>query len=69
MGVKLDIPFGVAKEGVQFAERRVRPLVTPCKSPILKVYLLQLTVVECGPEMVDAISVHVSLVHDLVTTK
>lgn len=62
MRVELYVPLGIAKEGVQFAQCRVNPLVTPCEVPILEMNLLQFTRVKGGAEAVDAACINISLV-------
>lgn len=58
----MDIPLGVAEEGIKLAHCGVRPLITPGEAVILQMDLLELTVRESCPKMVYSASVDISLV-------
>ena len=62
MGVKADIPFGVAIEGIKLGERRILPLITPREASILEVHLLQHASLEGVTEPDDATPVDVAVV-------
>lgn len=62
MGAKLQVPFGIAGEGIELAQGRVISLITPCEPPILKMDLLEIALMECGAEPIYPPSIDVMLV-------
>jgi hypothetical protein len=62
MRPKAQVPLIVAVEGIELAQGRVFPLVTPSESPVLKMYLMELTCLESGSKAVDAAPVDIHVV-------
>jgi hypothetical protein len=62
MRPKAQVPLTVAVEGIELAQGRVFPLITPSESPILKMYLMELTCLESGSKVVDAALVDIHVV-------
>jgi hypothetical protein len=62
MGVKVNIPCGVAKEGVELAQGGVKPLVAPSETAVLKMYLFELAVGQGSAETIDAATVDSRLI-------
>jgi hypothetical protein len=62
MGVKANIPLGVAIKGVKLAKGGVVSLVAPSEPPILKMDLVKFTTLKRRPEAVDAATIRICLV-------
>jgi hypothetical protein len=60
--VEAEVPFTVAKEGVELAKGGVDALIGPSIFSILKVNLIELASVEGSPETIDEGTVDVALV-------
>ena len=62
MSSEVEVPFGIAKKCIKLAHGGVEPFVAPCEPPILKVNLLELTILEGYPESIKVALIHISLV-------
>jgi hypothetical protein len=60
MGVEAKVPFRIAKESIKLAKGGSGTLITPSKTPVLKVDLLELTSLKSRPEAIDAAPINVS---------
>ena len=54
---KGNVPFLIAKEGVELAHSRVLLLIAPCEFPVLKVDFFKVTSVKGAPEVRHAATV------------
>jgi hypothetical protein len=62
MGLKANVPIGVAIEGIKLAQGWILTLVAPSKATILQVYLRKLTSLEGFTEALDASSIDIGLI-------
>ena len=62
MSVEAKIPLGVTIKGVKLGKRGRGPSVAPCKPPVLKMDLLELTSLKSRAEAVDTATVDVAVV-------
>jgi hypothetical protein len=62
MSAKTQIPFIVAKEGIELAQGRVFTFITPSEAPVLEVDLMKLARLKGGPKAVDSTTVHIAIV-------
>jgi hypothetical protein len=61
MGLKANVPIGVAIEGIKLAQGWILTLVAPSKATILQVYLRKLTSLEGFTEALDASWIDIGL--------
>jgi hypothetical protein len=64
MRPKAHVPHIIAIEGIELAQGRIFPLVTPSETPVLKMDLMELTSLESGSKTVDAstVDIHVAFI-------
>ena len=62
MGVKLNVPVGIAEVGVKLAKRGVHPLIAPGESSVLALNLLETSRVDRSTKFSQDPTVYVGVV-------